>query len=157
MDGGDFQELAAKHGVLVEVTATEPCGSQGSCSCEESGVGFPTTCFRNGPAIEATPSPATASESGADGILAREIATDVFDGMKYDFGTDPMVRFALRDLLESAALAGIVAYRKATPSPATTDAEVEAMADELEGFSAARELRVRAATLLRKLLAERRR
>ena len=40
------QELAVQHGVLVEVTATDPCGE--GCHCAEL-VDFPTQCFRIAP------------------------------------------------------------------------------------------------------------
>jgi hypothetical protein len=45
--------------------------------------------------------------------LAREIADDVFRATKYDFGSDPRTRFAIRDILESAAYAGLEAALKA--------------------------------------------
>ena len=44
--------------------------------------------------------------------LAREIADDVFAGTKYNFGTDPRTRFAIRDVLEAAAYAGLAAVPK---------------------------------------------
>ena len=43
LDGGDIQELALKHGLLVEVEMTELCGEL--CECAEAGD-FPQTCNR---------------------------------------------------------------------------------------------------------------
>lgn len=45
-DGGDVQDIAVKHGLLVPVTATEPCGE--SCRCVEYDE-FPQTCYRMTP------------------------------------------------------------------------------------------------------------
>ncbi len=42
-DGGDIQDTALRCGLLVAVTATEPCGE--SCSCVEYDD-FPQTCYR---------------------------------------------------------------------------------------------------------------
>lgn len=41
-----IQELAVNHGVLVEVTVTEPCGD--NCECAEVSD-FPLTCYRLAP------------------------------------------------------------------------------------------------------------
>lgn len=46
-DGGEIQEVAVKHGVLREVTVTEPCSPEG-CVCAEVDA-FPLTCYRLAP------------------------------------------------------------------------------------------------------------
>ena len=48
IDGGDLQEIAHKHGLLLEFTVTEPCGD--TCVCAESGD-FPATCYRLHPTL----------------------------------------------------------------------------------------------------------
>ena len=45
VDGGVLQDMAVAHGLLVEVTVTEPCDPE-FCVCAET-VNFPTTCYRN--------------------------------------------------------------------------------------------------------------
>src|SRR6185437_12473237 len=47
-DGGDLQDLGVKHGLLVPIEATEPCGE--ACVCVEYDD-FPQTCYRFGPAL----------------------------------------------------------------------------------------------------------
>lgn len=50
LDGGDLQEIAVKHGLLVPETRHAPCGEEGACSCaeyatpEEFAAGV--TCYR---------------------------------------------------------------------------------------------------------------
>jgi hypothetical protein len=48
LDGGDLQDLGVKHGLLVPIEATEPCGE--ACVCVEYDD-FPQTCYRFGPAL----------------------------------------------------------------------------------------------------------
>ena len=43
LDGGSRQDIAIKHGVLVETIVTEPCGE--NCACAGYDV-FPQTCYR---------------------------------------------------------------------------------------------------------------
>lgn len=52
IDGGWLQDKAVKHGVLIEVEATERCvdPDEGSCACAEFGD-FPMTCYRVNPAL----------------------------------------------------------------------------------------------------------
>jgi hypothetical protein len=52
IDGGWLQDEAVKHGVLIEVEATEPCIDPeiGNCACAEYGD-FPMTCYRVNPAL----------------------------------------------------------------------------------------------------------
>ncbi len=40
IDGGDFQDICVKFGVLVPTRVVEPCGD--GCNCED----FPSTCFK---------------------------------------------------------------------------------------------------------------
>lgn len=53
IDGGEFQDIAVKHGVLVEVKPTKPCAEEG-CTCaevygdEEFAEGL-VTCYRRNP------------------------------------------------------------------------------------------------------------
>lgn len=42
-DGDDIQQAALRHGLLCEVTVTEPCGEV--CACAEVGE-FPAVCYR---------------------------------------------------------------------------------------------------------------
>jgi hypothetical protein len=49
MDGGEIQDAAEKHGLLVPTQVTEPCSKEG-CSCEE--FDFPTTCYRFAPLLK---------------------------------------------------------------------------------------------------------
>lgn len=44
IDGGDFQDLAIKHGILRGVEVTEPCSPV--CNCAEWDD-FPQTCYRS--------------------------------------------------------------------------------------------------------------
>lgn len=44
-----IQELAVNHGVLVEVTVTEPCGDD--CMCAEVSD-FPLKCYRLSPSLQ---------------------------------------------------------------------------------------------------------
>lgn len=43
LDGGDIQDIASEHGLLIETTVTESCGE--GCTCQHY-TSFPTTCFR---------------------------------------------------------------------------------------------------------------
>lgn len=43
MDGGELQDLAEEHGVIVRREVDEPCCE--GCACAGAGVGFPTDCF----------------------------------------------------------------------------------------------------------------
>lgn len=46
IDGGDFQEIAHRHGILEAVEVTEPCGE--ICDCAEyCGGDWPMTCYRS--------------------------------------------------------------------------------------------------------------
>jgi hypothetical protein len=42
IEGWDLEALAVKHGLLMPVTVTEPCGE--NCFCLRYGEGFPMTC-----------------------------------------------------------------------------------------------------------------
>jgi hypothetical protein len=42
IDGGELQDIAVKHGLLIQETRTESCGE--NCACEE--YGFPADCHR---------------------------------------------------------------------------------------------------------------
>lgn len=46
-DGGEIQDVAEKHGVLIRTTVTEPCDPE-HCVCAEYGE-FPLECFRLAP------------------------------------------------------------------------------------------------------------
>ncbi len=48
IEGGDLQDIAHKHGLLLEITATEPCAED--CVCAEAGE-FPATCYRLHPTL----------------------------------------------------------------------------------------------------------
>ncbi len=53
LDGCDIEEIGVKHGLLVQVTATEPC-SEESCACAE--FGFPAECYRRATLAASEPS-----------------------------------------------------------------------------------------------------
>ena len=44
---GEMQDMGKRHGLLIEVEVTEPCGE--ACSCAEYGADFPTECYRFAP------------------------------------------------------------------------------------------------------------
>jgi len=46
IDGGQFQELATKHGILAEEERIAPCEGRESCWCSDYGGPGPTTCYR---------------------------------------------------------------------------------------------------------------
>ncbi len=48
-DRSDIQDAGVKHGLLENVTATEPCGY--ACACAE--LGFPAECYRKTKALDA--------------------------------------------------------------------------------------------------------
>ena len=43
LDGGSRQDIAVKHGVLLETVVTEPCGE--NCNCADYDD-FPQSCYR---------------------------------------------------------------------------------------------------------------
>jgi len=43
IDGGDLQEIAEKHGLLIEKQMVAPCCE--SCNCADCGVSGPTPCY----------------------------------------------------------------------------------------------------------------
>lgn len=71
VDGGDFQDSAVRHGVLVPTEMAEPC-DQGRCGCAENGADFPTTCYRlHAELLDPDPQPTTirTPRAGAPGLL----------------------------------------------------------------------------------------
>lgn len=50
IDGFDLQEIAVRHGLLVETTQVKPCGENGQCSClsyyDQSEWKEGVTCYR---------------------------------------------------------------------------------------------------------------
>jgi len=44
IDGGDFQDIAERHGLLRQITMIEPCCDECSCAVE---CDFPLTCYQN--------------------------------------------------------------------------------------------------------------
>lgn len=76
LDGGDLQEIAVKHGLLVPETRYAPCGEDGACSCAEyvaadefaDGV----TCYRRAEWLKA---PAAADTGQLDMAPIEETTT----------------------------------------------------------------------------------
>lgn len=46
IDGGELQELADKHGLLIPTERSEPCGEDCVCAAEYGLGEFPLTCYR---------------------------------------------------------------------------------------------------------------
>lgn len=78
-DGADLQELGVKHGLLREVTVTEPCSTDG-CACAEV-VDFPTTCYRFTEVMQ----PPKATEQANSRITQEQFSQIVGEMSTYDF------------------------------------------------------------------------
>ena len=52
LDGGEIQDMAVEHGLLVETKVSEPCGEY--CRCDNYGAEFPTICYRYAEALKKT-------------------------------------------------------------------------------------------------------
>lgn len=76
-DGADVQDKAVELGLLVEVQASEPCGE--SCSCAE--FGFPVTCYRPTPLLNAPQPQAAQVPEGA-----RELIEQCRDALAEELG-----------------------------------------------------------------------